>query len=529
MKQETGPRRVLIEKHKKFSESALWRLQREYFDQAGIDAWVNQVPFYITSNPFIATCYAKLVIAFIRDWIKKNPDAKNHPFYILELGTGSGRFSFFMLKILQELLQGLGLEEIQLVYIMSDFTKNNIKYWEDHPALKPYLEKGLVDFAIYDMESDRSITLFKKNIQLNTETLVNPLTVFANYIFDTVSHDSFAIREGKLYELLISLSTDDTNMKNNRPINMEKINTDYHINEIHGSYYHDPHLDAILETYKNTLKETSFLFPVGTFRAIKYLKKLAHDKLFIISTDKGYSTLETLDHLGHPSISFHGSFSMMVNFHAIAEYFKTSGGGACLQTTRKGIKTSVFSSGFDLKDMPETYMTIQERVEGYSPGDYFILHRRISDSFQECNLDTLASHMQMALWDPHIYLKLTNRINAILGESDKETIDFMAANMKNLAANYYYMPKSECILFEIGVFFHAIKNYQQALDYYKQAMPYVGEQFGLYYNMALCLHHSDAQEEALIYFKKALELDKESKETEEWITFIEKKLSEQKT
>ncbi|MHB1947655.1 MAG: tetratricopeptide repeat protein [Gammaproteobacteria bacterium] len=527
MKPDTAERKITIEQHKKFSESALWRFQREYFDQEGINAWVNQVPFYITSNPFIAKTYARLVLAFVRDWVKKYPESKQHPFYIMELGTGSGRFSYYVIKTLDEMMQSLDIHDINICYVMTDFTKHNIKYWETHPALMPYMERGLVDFAIYDMEGDRPITLQKKNIRLNHETIVNPLTVFANYIFDTVSHDSFAVHENKLYELLLSLSTEEANMKDNRPMDMEKIAVDYHVKEVKHGYYGDPHLDSILENYKNSLHETSFLFPIGSFHAIKNLKKLANDKLFIISTDKGYSSVDQLDNLGHPSISWHGSFSMMVNFHAIGEYFKNSGGDSFLQTSRKGIKTSVFTSGFKINDLPETRYAVDEHVEGFSPADYFTLHRRISDSFNECSLETIAAHMHLAGWDPHIYLKLTNRVTSlIVEEPDTESLLFMAHNMPKMAANYYYMPKSECILFEIGVFYHAIKHYKEALEYYQKALPFVGEQFGLFYNMALCQSHLEHHEEALATFKKAAELDPESKETQEWITHVEKAIAD---
>lgn len=527
MKPDTSDRKVTIEQQKRFSESALWRMQREYFDQEGINAWVNQVPFYITSNPFIADSYAQTVVAFMRDWIQQHPDAKKHPFYIMELGTGSGRFSYYVVKAIDNLMKNLGMDDVSICYVMSDFTKHNIKYWETHPSLKPYLDRGLIDFAMFDMETERPITLINKNIKLSPEVLVNPLSIFANYIFDTVSHDSFAIHEGKLYELLLSLSTDENNMKDNRPVDMEKISVDYSVKEVRGNYYGDPHLDSILEGYKTSLKETSFLFPIGSFNALKFLKKLSNDRLLVISTDKGYSTVDQLDHLGHPSISFHGSFSMMVNFHAMAEYFKNIGGDALLQTSRKGIKTSVFSSGLKLKELPETRVKINERIEGFSPSDYFTLHRRISDSFNECSLETIAAHMQLAGWDPHIYLKLSNRVTALIAEEmDTETIQFMAHNMAKMAENYYHMPKSECILFEIGVFFHAIKNFDEALSYYLKALPFVGEQFGLFYNMALCRHHIGEQEEALVSFNKALELDPESKEAQEWITHIEKTIAE---
>ncbi len=525
MKPDTTERKVIIEQHKRFSHSALWRLQREYFDKEGINAWVNQVPFYITSNPFIANAYAQIVLNFMRDWIKKNPDAKNHPFYIMELGTGSGRFSYYFVKTLLDTMKQYNIDDIKFCYVMSDFTKHNIKYWETHPALKPYIESGIIDFALYDMEAERPINLIRQNIRLSPELLVNPLTVLANYIFDTISHDAFTVHEGKLFELLFSLSTDEKNMQDNRPIDMEKIAVDYNIHELKSAYYGDPHLDSILDEYKQKLHSTSFLFPMGSFHAIKFLKKLAHDKLFIISTDKGYGSLESLDNLGHPAISWHGSFSMMVNFHAIGEYFKNSGGDAMLQTPRRGIRTSVFASGFKLNELVNTAAEIEERVERLSPSDYFTLHSRVRDNFESYDLETLAAHLEFAGWDPHIYLKISPRITSLIAESDVETLQFMAKNMPRLAANYYFMPKTECILFEIGVFFHAIKNFAESLKYYKQAIEFVGEQFGLFYNMALCQHHLQLNADALETFKRALALDPESKETAEWITFIEKALA----
>lgn len=525
MKHDQADRKVIIEQHKRFSQSALWRMQREYFDMAGPNAWVNQVPFYITSNPFIANCYAHIVLAFMQDWVKKHPESKNHPFYIMELGTGPGRFSYYFVKSLLEAMKQHQVEDINFCYVMSDFTKHNIQYWETHPALKPYIDAGIIDFALYDMETERPINLIRKNVRLGPDVLVKPLTVFANYIFDTISHDAFTIHEGKLFELLFSLNTDESNMKNNRPVDMEKISVDYNIHEIKNAYYSDPHLDSILEGYKKTLNSTSVLLPAGSIHAIKFLKKLSNNKLFLISTDKGYGSLESLDNLGHPAISWHGSFSMMVNFHAIGEYFKNSGGDAMLQTPRRGIRTSVFASGFKLNELINTSAEIEERVERLSPSDYFTLHSRVRDNYESYDLETLAAHLEFSGWDPHIYLKVSPRITALIAESDVETLQFMAKNMPRLAANYYSMPKTECILFEIGVFFHAIKNFAEALNYYQQALTFVGEQFGLFYNMALCQHHLALNEDALATFKRALALDPESKETTEWIAFIEKTLA----
>ena len=173
-----------------------------------------------------------------------------------------------------------------------------------------------------------------------------------------------------------------------------------------------------------------------------------------------------------------------------------------------------------------TWHEIEERVERFSPSDYFTLHGRMRDSYQQITeIDIIAAHMEFSRWDPHIYLKVSSHITSLLPQADGETLEFMAKNMPRLAENYYFMPKTECILFEIGVFFHAIKKFADALHYYQQALKYVGEQFGLYYNMALCQHHLEKNEDALATFKHALTLDPESKETAEWITFMEKTIA----
>ena len=42
----------------------------------------------------------------------------------------------------------------------------------------------------------------------------------------------------------------------------------------------------------------------------------------------------------------------------------------------------------------------------------------------------------------------------------------------------------------------------------------------------LCLYNSGEMQEALTYFRRALKLDPKSKETREWIDFIEKERAE---
>jgi hypothetical protein len=111
-----------------------------FYDRKGPESWSQGiVPHFITCNSFIGRSYAKVLHGFIRDCMK--PDSQmqldiDEPLYIIELGAGSGKFSFFMLKALDELKEICDFPMQKIVYIMTDFTENNFNFWRDHPSLK---------------------------------------------------------------------------------------------------------------------------------------------------------------------------------------------------------------------------------------------------------------------------------------------------------------------------------------------------------------------------------------------------------
>src|SRR6185295_12197231 len=99
-----------LEENQRLSRSLLWRLQRNYFEQRGIEAWSSgAVPHHITSSPFIADAYARVVMGFLRDWSTLD---HSQPVHIVELGSGSGRFAYSFLKKFLDLQRNSVLKEI---------------------------------------------------------------------------------------------------------------------------------------------------------------------------------------------------------------------------------------------------------------------------------------------------------------------------------------------------------------------------------------------------------------------------------
>ena len=60
-------------------------------DVLSLSAWTEAiVPNFVTSNAYLAHCYARNQLCFIRDWLLRHPGAnREQPVYIVELGAGA--------------------------------------------------------------------------------------------------------------------------------------------------------------------------------------------------------------------------------------------------------------------------------------------------------------------------------------------------------------------------------------------------------------------------------------------------------
>jgi len=517
---------VLVEENQRFSQSRLWTAQRTYYDQEGIDAWSSEVPFYVTSNPFIAHCYAHIALRFIQDYIKQTPKALDEPFYFLELGTGPGQFSYYLIKALLDLKNRLKLSSLKLCYVMSDFTEKNIEFWRQHQKLQDYVEQGILDFAQLDLEQDCEIRLQARDIVLKEGSVKNPMIVVANYIFDTLRTDIFTIQNNKLFESLVTLNTPSSNCHNNQPKDWQKVDVKHVSVEVTKPYYNKAYYNDVLTTYLGHLNDTHFLFPIAALEALQRLKMVSNGKMLVLSSDKAYSSLEEQEALDYPELAFHGSFSVMANFDIIARVFKNAWGDAWLQTPREGITTAVFTSGVKFSQLPETSQALEEYVERFSPGDYFLLHDQIGRKNKEVKLEVYAALLAMSRWDPYVYELVNERMIELLEqvEVDVDTLEYLSSNLPKVADNFYFIPGCEDVLFIIGLFFHEAEKYEQAIPYYRQSLDIFDEQHVTVYNLALCYYELNQLSQALELFEQSLLLDPKQKEAKNWIKSIKKEL-----
>lgn len=306
--------RFVLEDFKKCSESHLWKLMMSFYDRKGVESWSQGiVPHFITCNSFIGKSYAKVLLGFIRDCCTPGKNKmtldKSEPLYIIELGAGSGKFSYYMLKALEEMQAICDFPIDKIVFVMTDFTENNYNFWDTHPVLKPYFERGVLDAGIFDAVNDEEIILRKSGKILKIDSCKNPIcigiiiiviiivisyyydsfyhycyNIVANYLFDTLYHDIFQIDGGVLKEGLVSVGSKNSKEPDTlEPEIITRLDNRYKYQTIDPSYYDNEdgdevHLRRILKWYrdyfKNNANGASLLIPIGSLILYFYYYKL---------------------------------------------------------------------------------------------------------------------------------------------------------------------------------------------------------------------------------------------------------------
>ncbi|CAM9108344.1 unnamed protein product [Choristocarpus tenellus] len=557
----TSTERCVLEDYTRCSQSHLWELMMSFYDRKGVESWSQGiVPHFITCNAFIGRSYAHVLYGYIRDCVTgKNSMTLDptEPFYIIELGTGPGKFSFFMLKALLEMKDISDFPVDKIVYVMTDFTESNFNFWASHPVLKPYMDSGQLDMAIFDAVSDTTIKLSCSGVELGPGTCKNPICIVANYLFDTLCHDVFQVdNNGSPKEGLISVGSKRAHEPD--PLDPEIIQRLYNkftYRDISDDYYKDEdgdeiHFRRILQWYVdyaiNNPGGLSILFPVGALRALRRLMSFSNNRALVISGDKGNNNPEQFRGLMDPHIAVHGSFSVMVNYHAIGAYF-TSRGGYALHNPQEeaSLKVSAFvltgdkepDNGKDLRGdfiermdeersrlFPHLAAAFRTNVEQFGPNDFFVMQKCMKEDTATPTLKSVVALLKLGDWDPDVFYKFRDTILNQVSTAVLKLRKDLCRGIPRVWENYYMLDKEKDVAFEIGRFYYGIRDYKNALRFYQDSSENVGEHHVTFHNMGLCYYSMGELEKARSNFDKALELNSNYEKARSWHRKVQEEL-----
>lgn len=508
-----------LERDQPFSQSMLWGLGRGFYEKTGPSAWASGVvPYYITSNPFIAHAYAQLVLAYLSDCLSAGGGQVDpaQPIYLVELAAGHGKFSFFFLQELQELKAASPLRDLDIRYVMADLAQSNLAAWDAQPLFEPFRACGLLDSALFDLEHPGELRLRSSGTVLRPGELRNPLIVFANYIFDTVVNDLFRIEGGKVQEGLVSLRCPaGESLDLTSPALLSQLAADYSYRPLDSAPYpHEPILGALLEEYRGALADTDLLIPSAALRCVRWLSGLSNGRLLLVASDKGFTHLDEMFFSRGDHVQYHGSFSCMVNFHAIGRFVAQLGGTALLGSKRHlSLKTAAFVLGLPEARLPVTRHAFTEHAERLGPCDYYRLissHRTAGAS-----IEPILALLYLSRFDPDVFCQQSGALVQLAGSLSGPLRDELLSIMKRIRARHY--PIGCDLPFELSRVYLALGRPREALRCCQDSLRIYGEHAITWCNAGICHACNEEPEEALRCLRRALDLEPDHATARAWL------------
>jgi len=499
----TNPKKYTLDDKKRLSQSKLWDLQRKYYEKVGVNAWRKRaVPHVITSNVFIADQYVQLVYAFLRDWEAEID--KDHPVYLIELGTGSGRFSYHFMRRWLDRTEQFGDLDITFKFLLTDFTESNLKFWKTHPLMKEMVQKGIADFVLFDATQDTSLTLVNSGETLTSNTLVNPLIVVANYLFESIPTDIFYTEDNQLSESLVSMESDYPEDHELISELLDSIHLSYNNQPIKNDYYENKTYNQILENYRNDLKKTYFRFPITGLNCCANLQTLCKNRMMLITADKGFSSLDAMDLLEPPQIAVHGSMSMMVNFNALEQFFTLQDGKWFkIPFQPNDISVQVGLLGVPKSEYSETALTFYDTVTSYGADDYHTLTVALHNHYAELTISQMLSLLRMSRWDSVLFEECFEHILMKVQETTDEVRADVRLALRHVWDNYYFIGEDKDIPFMIGAILHNIGSFQESIILFNYSLQMHGMDPSTLYNMGMSYLYLGDTNQALEYIGKA--------------------------
>ncbi|HHG85059.1 MAG TPA: hypothetical protein ENJ82_09975, partial [Bacteroidetes bacterium] len=468
------------------SQSILWQLQYEYYQAQGINAWgQGQTPSYITSNSFIARQYAEVVFGFFRDLHRKG--IAQARVYLFEPGAGSGQFAFLFLKALAKACEVAAFPVPEFCYIISDFAERNVQFWESHPQLQPFLDRGQIDFAVFDAGKDTTIKLRHTGKEIKAGSLQTPLIVLANYFFDSIPQDLFYISQGKIEEALPSLTVEGAARHPNPVKLLKSIQMEFEFRETASKYYPESAYNDILRYYQEILEEGWLLFPAPAFRMLDRLQSWTNSGLLLLTGDKGVQTLAELKGMEMPEIILHGGFSLTVNYHAFHQYVSANQGlGMMPAHLNPYLNVHCFLFQEDAETFQELRNAFASTIGEFGPDDFFILKKVIQSRIPKMKWKQIMATIRQSHYDTRVFQKLLPRMRKLVIGLQAWERESMLATAAKVWEQYYPISSGDSLAIDLGQLSFVLDDFASAKTYLQHALKTVAGSVEIFFTLALC-------------------------------------------
>lgn len=498
------------------SRSLIWRLQRDFYTRRSLKAWTeDNVPSFITNNPFIAEVYAGIVAAFVGDCMGDGQQAVHalspqNPLRILELGAGTGKFAYLFLLKLTSLLQERHIAPEIVRYRMTDCSPDLLSVWKGNPYLARFTASGILEFELLQAGEENSSQSTTGSGAGQAKMSGGPLVVIANYVFDSLAQDAFVIRDDKIEEALVTTAT--TGADDGNPPLPGSLQLSFNNVAVPPQRYADRIWNSILEHYRGSLPTATIFFPTAALNLLQQLAGSSDGRMLVLAADKGLTREENLAfRQGPPELEFHASgqcFSSVVNFDAMARYYWSIGSEAFLpQKHFSNLNICAFLQHQPEQEFPATRKAYSDAADAFGLDDLFTLMDWLDSRMNDVSIAQALAILRLTRWDTTALLRLFPVIGAKLRYAVAERDDLHDAVLKTLGNQYPVSAADNALVFNCGVIFLELRFFREALELFKTSERVLGRSAATSYNLGLCAASLGRAGEALAYMVDACAQD----------------------
>jgi tetratricopeptide (TPR) repeat protein len=492
--------RYVLESNTPLSQSMVWRLQRTFYGDQGIEAWTrSNVPQGITTSPNIARAYTHIVGAYLKDVEPVDP---SQPVYIVEMGAGSGRFAYRFLKALTD-----SAPHARFVYVMTDATPSVVDFWRDNPRLRALLDAGLLDFAHFDVVNVAPIRLLNSAVTLAPGEVRNPVVLIGNYIFDTIPQDAYTVRSGQLFANLVTIRASSPELDLTAPDSRVRIGLSFGADDTptDPNLEPDPLLRELLHTYAHKLDNTTVLVPRAAMACLRFVRDLNGRALCLIG-DFGDTAEDELPDHGPPGFGAGGGLWLPVNFHALGEYTRGLGGSARHPADRH-IRLNISMLLFGHAAAAQQAYT--EAVDRHGPDDLSVLARALAEHVSELSFEAILALLRTTSWDSDYVLRCLPRLIELLPSAEERLRGEVVLGVATAWDQYFPIGESDDLPFALGALLYTLERPAEALEFFEISLRDFGEDPRTTVNLALTLYRLGRLSDSLRWLDRTLALDPE--------------------
>ncbi len=542
-----------------FSQSEIWRLQNAYYQQQGPAVWQqNQVPHYITSTPSLVKAYAHILVHFVMDGLQNGAIDPRQPIYLLELGAGSGRFAIQLLQQLEVITRQYGLAELELCYLLSDFSEKNCAFMAAHPYLQHDLAAGRAKVIHYNVLPknavlDAKVDATESEVAEVTDITsvlsgTNPPIVLANYVLDSLPQELLYLHYGELYQGEVAIDTehelDDIQSQQDQQESEQQSQEQCQEKEqaetqLYYRWQKQPsiahwlksqpkalraELSHQLDYYTSRLHSLPLMLPTGALACLHNLQQSLPQGMMLLSADFGQNQLSELgdtllSNTSVPSTWNRQHFSQPVNFHSVNLWLGRQ--QALVRSIKHRGKGLVFNLAITLgthtavsdKAWPLTYQACENSLLDYNPDDFFVIKRSLHGAREVLSEAQQQAYIRLSEYDPKVLaLFLPNLLSQ--GVPVDNRLDWCALLSKVWQV---YVPIGEQgdFAFQLGLLAIDLSHWGLAKACFISCLHWYGESTAVLHNLALCAQATTEDELALKTSGYALELNPDDKQVQQ--------------